>query len=348
MMDAIRDDLAALNVHFDEFFSERWLIEDGDAVAATIEALRASGEVYEGRLPPPKGGAVEDWEDREQTLFRSTDFGDDVDRPLKKSDSSYTYFASDIAYHKSKVERGFLNLIDVWGADHGGYVKRMQAAVKAVSGGKATLDVKIVQLVRLLRAGEPVKMSKRAGEFVTLREVVDEVGKDAVRFDMLFRKNDAVLDFDLAKVIEHSRENPVFYVQYGHARGESVFRNAREAFPDLPAAAAERAAWLKAASLDRLSDEGEMAILRRIALYPRVLEGAAAAHEPHRVAFYLYELASEFHTLWTLGKDLPHLRFIIQNDRETTMARLALVQGVVIVLASGLALLGVEAPEEMR
>jgi len=348
MMDAIRDDLAALNVHFDEFFSERWLIEDGDAVAATIEVLRASGEVYEGRLPPPKGGAVEDWEDREQTLFRSTDFGDDVDRPLKKSDSSYTYFASDIAYHKSKVERGFLNLIDVWGADHGGYVKRMQAAVKAVSGGKATLDVKIVQLVRLLRAGEPVKMSKRAGEFVTLREVVDEVGKDAVRFDMLFRKNDAVLDFDLAKVIEHSRENPVFYVQYGHARGESVFRNAREAFPDLPAAAAERAAWLKAASLDRLSDEGEMAILRRIALYPRVLEGAAAAHEPHRVAFYLYELASEFHTLWTRGKDLPHLRFIIQNDRETTMARLALVQGVVIVLASGLALLGVEAPEEMR
>ena len=348
MMDAIRADLAALNVHFDEFFSERWLIEDGDAVAATIEALRASGEVYEGRLPPPKGGAVEDWEDREQTLFRSTDFGDDVDRPLRKSDGSYTYFASDIAYHKSKVERGFRNLIDVWGADHGGYVKRMQAAVKAVSGGEATLDVKIVQLVRLLRAGEPVKMSKRAGEFVTLREVVDEVGKDAVRFDMLFRKNDAVLDFDLAKVIEHSRENPVFYVQYGHARGESVFRNAREAFHDLPAAAAERAAWLAAAPLDKLADEGEMAILRRIALYPRILEGAAAAHEPHRVAFYLYELASEFHALWTRGKDLPHLRFIIQNDRDTTMARLALVQGVVSVLASGLALLGVEAPEEMR
>jgi arginyl-tRNA synthetase len=348
MMDAIRDDLVALNVHFDVFFSERSLIEDGSEVAATIEGLRASGEVYEGRLPPPKGGAVEDWEDREQTLFRSTDFGDDVDRPLKKSDGSYTYFASDIAYHKSKVERGFLNLIDVWGADHGGYVKRMQAAVKAVSGGKATLDVKIVQLVRLLRAGEPVKMSKRAGEFVTLREVVDEVGKDAVRFDMLFRKNDAVLDFDLAKVIEHSRENPVFYVQYGHARGESVFRNAREAFPDLPPDPAERAAWLRKARLDLLADEGEMAILRRIALYPRTLDGAAAAHEPHRVAFYLYELASEFHALWTRGKDLPHLRFIIQNDRETTMARLALVQGVVIVLASGLALLGVEAPEEMR
>jgi arginyl-tRNA synthetase len=348
MMDTIRTDLAALNVHFDLYFSERSLIEDGDAVAATIAALRASGEVYEGRLPPPKGGAVEDWEDREQTLFRSTDFGDDVDRPLKKSDGSYTYFASDIAYHKSKVERGFLNLIDVWGADHGGYVKRMQAAVRAVSAGKATLDVKIVQLVRLLRAGEPVKMSKRAGEFVTLREVVDEVGKDAVRFDMLFRKNDAVLDFDLAKVIEHSRENPVFYVQYGHARGESIFRNAREAFPDLPQTPAERAALLRDARLDRLTDEGEMAILRRIALYPRLLEGAATAHEPHRVAFYLYELASEFHALWTRGKDLPHLRFIIQNDRETTMARLALVQGVVTVLASGLALLGVEAPEEMR
>jgi len=348
MMDAIRDDLAALNVRFDLYFSERSLIEDGDAVAATIEALQKSGEVYEGRLPPPKGGNVEDWEDREQTLFRSTDFGDDVDRPLKKSDGGYTYFASDIAYHKSKVERGFRNLIDVWGADHGGYIKRMQAAVKAVSAGKATLDVKIVQLVRLLRAGEPVKMSKRAGEFVTLREVVDEVGKDAVRFDMLYRKNDAVLDFDLAKVIEASRENPVFYVQYGHARGQSVFRNAREAFPDLPADPATRAAALGEARLDLLTDEGELALLRRIALYPRTLEGAAAAHEPHRVAFYLYELASEFHTLWTRGKDLPHLRFIIQNDRETTMARLALVEGIVIVLASGLALLGVEAPEEMR
>ena len=348
MMDAIRDDLAALNVHFDFYFSERSLIEDGDAVAATIEALRQSGEVYEGRLPPPKGGNVEDWEDREQTLFRSTDFGDDVDRPLKKSDGSYTYFASDIAYHKSKVDRGFRNLIDVWGADHGGYIKRMQAAVKAVSGGKATLDVKIVQLVRLLRAGEPVKMSKRAGEFVTLREVVDEVGKDAVRFDMLYRKNDAVLDFDLAKVIEATRENPVFYVQYGHARGQSIFRNAREAFADLPVDSAARAAALRQARLELLTDEGEMTLLRRIALYPRTLEGAAAAHEPHRVAFYLYELASEFHALWTRGKDLPHLRFIIQNDRELTMARLALVEGVVIVLASGLALLGVEAPEEMR
>jgi arginyl-tRNA synthetase len=349
MMNGIRDDLAALDIHFNVFFSERSLIEgERDEVRATIEDLRKSGEVYEGRLPPPKGGNLEDWEDREQTLFRSTGFGDDVDRPLLKSDGSYTYFASDIAYHRSKVVRGFVNLIDVWGADHGGYVKRMQAAVKAISGGKADLDVKLVQLVRLLRAGEPVKMSKRAGEFVTLREVVDEVGRDAVRFDMLYRKNDAALDFDLAKVIEHSRDNPVFYVQYGHARGQSVFRNAREELPDLPQAAPARAAMLKGAPLERLIDTGEVSLLRRIALYPRIIEAAAAAHEPHRIAFYLYELASEFHAHWTRGKDLPHLRFIIQNDRETTKARLALVEGIVIVLASGLDLLGVSAPEEMR
>ncbi len=349
MMDGIRDDLAVLNVRFDVFFSERSLIERrGDQVAATIDALRKGGEVYEGRLPPPKGGAAEDWEDREQTLFRSTDFGDDVDRPLRKSDGSYTYFASDIAYHKSKFDRGFRHLIDVWGADHGGYIKRMQAAVKAVSGGKADLDVKITQLVRLLRAGEPVKMSKRAGEFVTLREVVDEVGRDAVRFDMLYRKNDAVLDFDLAKVIEATRENPVFYVQYGHARGESVFRNAREAMPDLPQDESARARWLETAPLDRLSDPGELAILRRLAAYPRLIEAAATAHEPHRIAFYLYELASEFHAHWTRGKDMPHLRFIMADDPATTMARLALVQGIVAVIRSGLALLGVEAPDEMR
>ena len=349
MMNVIRDDLAALNVHFDVFFSERSLIEGKrDEVGATIEGLLKSGEVYEGRLPPPKGGNLEDWEDREQTLFRSTEFGDDVDRPLKKSDGSYTYFASDIAYHRSKVDRGFFNLIDVWGADHGGYIKRMQAAVNAVSAGKAKLDVKLVQLVRLLRAGEPVKMSKRAGEYVTLREVVDEVGRDAVRFDMLYRKNDAVLDFDLAKVIEHTRENPVFYVQYGHARGMSVFRNARAEMPDLPTADSALVAYLRKAQLGRLSDVSEVSLLRRIALYPRVVEASAVAHEPHRIAFYLYELASEFHALWTRGKDLPHLRFIIQNDRETTKARLALVKGIVTVLASGLALLGVSAPAEMR
>ena len=349
MMNVIRDDLAALNVHFDVFFSERSLIEGKrDEVGATIEGLLKSGEVYEGRLPPPKGGNLEDWEDREQTLFRSTEFGDDVDRPLKKSDGSYTYFASDIAYHRSKVDRGFFNLIDVWGADHGGYIKRMQAAVNAVSAGKAKLDVKLVQLVRLLRAGEPLKMSKRAGEFVTLREVVDEVGRDAVRFDMLYRKNDAVLDFDLAKVIEHTRENPVFYVQYGHARGMSVFRNARAEMPDLPTADSALVAYLRKAQLGRLSDVSEVSLLRRIALYPRVVEASAVAHEPHRIAFYLYELASEFHALWTRGKDLPHLRFIIQNDRETTKSRLALVKGIVTVLASGLALLGVSAPAEMR
>jgi arginyl-tRNA synthetase len=349
MMDVIREDLAALNVRHDVFFSERSLIDGGkDQVADTIASLRKQGEVYEGRLPPPKGAPVEDYEDREQTLFRSTDFGDDVDRPLKKSDGSYTYFASDIAYHKSKYDRGFRNMIDVWGADHGGYIKRMQAAVKAVSANEAALDVKIVQLVKLLRAGEPVKMSKRSGDFVTLREVVDEVGRDAVRFMMLYRKNDAVLDFDLAKVIEQSRDNAVFYVQYGHARGESVFRNARADVPDLPLDAKARAAWLVKAELSRLTDAGELSLMRAIALYPRLIEAAALAHEPHRVAFYLYELASEFHAQWTRGKDLPHLRFIIQNDPEMTAARLALVQGVVTVLASGLAVLGVEAPSEMR
>ena len=363
MMAEIRNDLMGLAIVPDVFFSERSLIEGeepdpfssapvverpNDIVAEAIATLRAKGHVYDGRLPPPKSGNLEDWEDREQTLFRSTAFGDDVDRPLLKSDGSYTYFATDIAYHKTKLDRGFKHLIDVWGADHGGYVKRMQAAVKAIGGDDVDLDVKLVQLVKLLRAGEPVKMSKRAGEFITLREVVAEVGRSAVRFDMLYRKNDAPLDFDLAKVIEHTRENPVFYVQYGHARGESIFRNARVEIPELPADKIERAAWLKDADVSKLSDPGEQAILRRIALYPRLIEAAALAHEPHRVAFYLYELASEFHGHWTRGKDLPHLRFIIQNDPETTKARLALVQGIVTVLASGLALLGVDAPEEMR
>jgi arginyl-tRNA synthetase len=346
MMDAIRVDLAALNVRPDVLFSECSLVWGAeDCVGATIEALRARGYVYEGRLPPPKGAPADDWEDREQTLFRSTAFGDDIDRPLKKSDGSYTYFASDIAYHRSKLERGFRVLIDVWGADHGGYIKRMRAAVAALSDHRAELDVKIVQLVKLLRAGEPVKMSKRAGEFVTLREVVDEVGRDAVRFMMLFRKNDAVLDFDLVKVLEQSRDNPVFYVQYGHARAQSVFRNARTAFADLPADIAQLA---ETADLAGLNDPAEFALMRRIALYPRILAASAAAHEPHRIAFYLYDLASEFHALWTLGNASPHLRFIIQNDRQLTEARLVLVQGVAAVLASGLALLGVEAPNEMR
>jgi arginyl-tRNA synthetase len=349
MMAEIRDDLAALNVKHDVFFSERSLTAGPiDLVAQTIAELRAQGHVYEGRLPPPKGEAIADWEDREQTLFRSTEFGDDVDRPLMKSDGSYTYFAADIAYHKSKLDRGFKSMIDVWGADHGGYVKRMQAAVKAVSGASADLDVKLVQMVKLLRDGKPVKMSKRSGDIEPLREVVDEVGRDAVRFMMLYRKNDAVLDFDLTKVIEQSRDNPVFYVQYGHARGRSVFRNAREGGFDLPADPTQRAAALAGAPLERLDDAGELALMRRLALYPRFIEAAAGAHEPHRIAFYLYELASDFHAQWNRGKDSPYLRFIIQNDPQLTMARLALVQGVVTVLASGLGLLGVEAPEEMR
>jgi len=346
MMASVRADLAALNISHEVFYSERSMVAGGtDLVAATIEWLRQRGYVYDGRLPPPKGAPVEDWEDREQTLFRSTEFGDDVDRALKKSDGSYTYFASDIAYHRSKIERGFRTLIDVWGADHAGYIKRMQAAVAALSDRKAELDVKVIQLVKLLRAGVPVTMSKRAGEFVTLREVVDEVGRDAVRFMMLFRKNDAVLDFDLAKVIEQSRDNPVFYVQYGHARGRSIFRNARAAFPDLPD---DVQSLVEVAELDRLSDPAELALMRQIALYPRVVEAASAAHEPHRIAFYLFDLASEFHALYTLGNTKPHLRFIIQNERQMTVARLVLVQGVVTVLSSGLALLGVEAPNEMR
>jgi arginyl-tRNA synthetase len=350
MMEAIKGDLAALNIKHDVFFSERSLVTGGNnRVAETIDFLRAKGDVYEGRLPPPKGAPVDDYEDREQTLFRATAFGDDVDRPLLKSDGSYTYFASDIAYHKDKFDRGFRNLVDVWGADHGGYIKRVEAAIKAVTSGQAALDVKIVQLVKLLRNGEPVKMSKRSGDFVTLREVVDEVGKDAVRFMMLYRKNDAVLDFDLAKVIEQSRDNPVFYVQYGHARGHSIFRTAREeVLKDLPEEAGARLAYLAPAAVERLTDPAELSLLRKLAVYPRTVEAAAAAHEPHRIAFYLYDLASEFHALWTKGRDLPYLRFIINNDAEMTKARLAMVQGVVTVLASGLGVLGVGAPNEMR
>jgi arginyl-tRNA synthetase len=345
MMAVIREDLAALNIRHDVFFSERSLSQGAtDQIRATIEELRARGLIYEGRLQPPKGQPVEDWEDREQTLFRATEFGDDVDRPLLKSDGSYTYFAADIAYHRSKFERGFRSMIDVWGADHGGYVKRMQAAVKAVSGGAADLDVKLCQLVKLLRGGEPVKMSKRAGDFVTLRDVVDEVGRDAVRFMMIYRKNDAPLDFDLAKVVEQSKDNPVFYVQYAHARCASVFRQAGEAFPNLkfsPEVLAE-------ADLSILQDEAELDVLRRIAQFPRVIEAAAESHEPHRVAFYLYDLASAFHSLWNKGKDLPQLRFVNQTERNSTEARLALVYALKSVLASGLSVLGVSAPDEMR
>ncbi|MEH3119816.1 MAG: arginine--tRNA ligase [Methylorubrum populi] len=346
MMDTIRADLAAIGIRHDVFFSEATLQgEGGGRVAELLAALREQGLVYEGRLPPPKGQLPEDWEDREQTLFRSTDFGDDVDRPLLKSDGSYTYFASDIAYHRDKWLRGASELIDVLGADHGGYVKRMQAAVKAVSGGEARLDVKLCQLVRLLRAGEPVKMSKRAGEFVTLRAVIDEVGRDAIRFMMLYRKNDATLDFDLAKVVEQSKDNPVFYVQYGHARRFSVLRQAREAMPDEDFS---RDGLLREADLAALTDPGEIEMMRLVAQYPRVLESAAAAHEPHRIAFYLYETASSLHSFWNKGKDLPQLRIVNPTDRKSTRARLALVEALGGVLASGLAVLGVSAPDEMR
>ena len=353
MMDLIRSDLAALGIKHEVFFSERSLHEPQNGgpskIAETVAFLEKQGLLYRGTLPPPKGKVMEDWEPRELLLFRATQFGDDVDRPIFKSDGSPAYITPDIAYHREKFRRGFGDMIIVLGADHAGYVKRLSAAVQAVSGGAANLDVKVCQLVRLLRGGEPVKMSKRAGEFVTLRDVVDEVGKDAVRFMMLYRKNDAVLDFDLAKVIEQSRDNPVFYVQYGHARGRSVFRNAREVVPELPSDRASAQAFLLAkAPLERLDDPGELALMRRLALYPRLIEAAAIAHEPHRIAFYLYDLASDFHAQWNRGNDASYLRFIIQNDPELTMARLALVQGVVTVLASGLGLLGVEAPEEMR
>ncbi|EIM28501.1 arginine--tRNA ligase [Microvirga lotononidis] len=345
MMDMIREDLAALNIHHDVFFSERSLQRGPqDQVKELITELRGRDLVYMGRLPPPKGQKDEDWEDRDQLLFRATAFGDEVDRPLLKSDGSYTYFASDIAYHRSKFERGFASMIDVWGADHGGYVKRMQAAVKAVSDNKADLDVKLCQLVKLLRGGEPVKMSKRSGDFVTLREVVDEVGRDATRFMMIFRKNDATLDFDLAKVVEQSKDNPVFYVQYAHARCASVFRQAAEAFPGADFSAAQ----LEKADLSILSDDAEMDIVHRIAQFPRTIEAAAEAHEPHRVAFYLYDLASAFHSLWNKGKDLPQLRFVNLTDKDSTQARLALVHALKGVLASGLAILGVTAPDEMR
>jgi arginyl-tRNA synthetase len=346
MMAMIREDLAALNVVHDVFFSEKSLQAGptGDRVAQAIARLTADGLMYQGRLEPPKGQLPEDWEDREQTLFRSTAYGDDVDRPLMKSDGSYTYFASDIAYHLDKWERGFPEQIDIWGADHGGYVKRMQSAVRAISGGKARLEVLLCQLVKLYRAGEPVKMSKRSGDFVTLRDVVDEVGVDAVRFMMLFRKSDAPLDFDFQKVTEQSKDNPVFYVQYAHARTASVFAQAREALPGFDLSET----GLAGADLDRLTDAGEIGLLKRIAQWPRVVEAAAEAREPHRIAFFLHDLASDLHGHWNRGKDLPQLRFVNVDDPLSSHARLAMVRAVAQVLASGLAILGVKAPDEMR
>ena len=345
MMELIRTDLLSINIRHDVFFSERSLAGgETDAVRDAIADLRARGLVYEGRLPPPKGAPDADWEDREQTLFAATRFGDDFDRPLLKSDGGYTYFASDIAYHRSKFLRGFTTMIDVWGADHGGYVKRMQAAVSAISGGKAALDIKLCQLVKLMRHGEVVKMSKRSGDFVTLRDVVDEVGVDAVRFIMLFRKNDAPLEFDLIKVKEQSKENPVFYVQYAYARAKSVFRQAELAFPGMNI----DAATLAQADVGLLTNSSEMGLIKSMAAWPRLVEQAGAAHEPHRIAFFLYDLAAQFHSHWNLGKESPSLRFINQEQRELSEARLALVHSLTAVFAAGLGILGVSAPDEMR
>ncbi|MBM3543839.1 MAG: arginine--tRNA ligase [Alphaproteobacteria bacterium] len=345
MLVMIEDDLDQLGIHLDVFFSERALIDGAhDEVAETIAELKAKGLIYQGRLPPPKGKIDEEWEDREQLLFRSTEFGDDQDRPLVKPDGGYTYFASDIAYHRDKFRRGFRSMIDVWGADHSGHIKRMQAALAALTEGKAHLDIKICQLVRLFRAGEPVKMSKRAGTFVTLRELVDEVGAGPVRFMMLYRKNDAPLDFDFTKVTEQSRDNPVFYVQYAHARASSVLRQVGETFPDLGTESTE----LIRADLDRLNDPAEIAVIRRLAQFPRVVEAAAQTHEPHRISFYLFDLAADFHGLWNRGKDLPQLRFIYEDDRELTRARVALVAATRRVLALGLGILGVHALHELH
>ncbi len=336
MMALIRADLAALGITMDVFYSEKSLYGSG-RIEAAIEDLRGKGLIYEGTLEPPKGKKPEDWEPRVQTLFKSTEHGDDVDRPVKKSDGSWTYFAPDIAYHYDKVTRGFDALIDVFGADHGGYVKRMKAAVSALSDGKTPLDIKLTQLVRLFKNGEPFKMSKRAGTFVTLRDVVDQVGPDVTRFVMLTRKNDAPLEFDFDKVLDQSKDNPVFYVQYANARVHSVLRRAAEAglaAPDAP-------------DLSQITHEAELAVAKKIAEWPRLVEIAARTHEPHRVAFYLYELASEFHALWNRGNELPQLRFV-QEDEAASQAKIALARAVSVVISAGLGILGVTPLEEMR
>jgi arginyl-tRNA synthetase len=342
MMELIRGDLAVLGITHEVFYSERALHKSG-AVEKTLKLLEDKGLIYTGVLEAPKGEQSDDWEARPQTLFRSTQFGDDTDRALKKSDGSWTYFAPDIAYHLDKYNRGYRTLIDVWGADHSGYIKRVKAAVAAVTDGKAEIDVKVCQLVRLFRNGEPFKMSKRAGDFITLRDVVDEVGKGVTRFMMLTRKNDAPLDFDFAKVMEQSRDNPVFYVQYAHARIHSVLRNAKEAgVADISDGA------LAGADLSLLKDEAELGLIKLMGAFTRSVEQAALAHEPHRIAFYLYDLASAFHGLWNKGKDEPGLRFIIAEDRNVTLARLALIRAAAYVIAAGLEILGVEPAEEMR
>ena len=341
MLELIREDLAMLGVKMDHFFSEKSLYGTG-RIEAAIENLRGKGLIYRGTLEPPKGKTPEDWEPREQTLFKSTEHGDDVDRPIMKSDGSWTYFAPDIAYHFDKVERGYDLLIDVFGADHGGYVKRMKAAVSALSDGKTPLDIKLTQLVKLYKNGEPFKMSKRAGTFVTLRDVVEQVGADVTRFVMLTRKNDANLDFDFDKVLEQSRENPVFYVQYAIARVNSVLRRAAEAGIVVDDAV------LQTADLSKLSHDAEIGVARKIAEWPRLVEIAARTNEPHRVAFYLYELASDLHGLWNKGNDETSLRFIQEDDPATSQSKIALARAVSVVISAGLAILGVKPVDEMR
>lgn len=341
MMAMIRDDLALLNVKMDVYSSEKALYGTGQ-IEAALARLRGLGLIYEGTLEPPKGKLPEDWEEREQTLFRSTQYGDDVDRPVMKSDGSWTYFAPDIAYHWSKIERGFDQLIDVFGADHGGYVKRMKAAVAALSENRVSLDIKLIQLVKLFKNGEPFKMSKRAGTFVTLRDVVEQAGVGVTRFHMLTRKNDAPLDFDFAKVLEQSKDNPVFYVQYAHARVASVLRKAAALGVDVSDAA------LAGAELARNSHEAERALAKKLAEWPRLVEIAARANEPHRVAFFLYELASELHALWNRGNDEPALRFVQEGDVAATSAKIALARAAGVVISAGLGILGVTPAEEMR
>ncbi|WP_170338212.1 arginine--tRNA ligase [Ruegeria arenilitoris] len=341
MMDLIRADLKALGVEMDVFFSEKSLYGTGK-IEAALKSLSDKGLIYEGVLEPPKGKTPEDWEPREQTLFKSTAHGDDVDRPVKKSDGSWTYFAPDIAYHYDKVSRGFDALIDVFGADHGGYVKRMKAAVSALSDGKVPLDIKLTQLVKLWKNGEPFKMSKRAGNFVTLRDVVDQVGPDVTRFVMLTRKNDAPLDFDFDKVLEQSRENPVFYVQYAHARVMSVLRRAAEA------GIAADDATLKAADLSKIDHAAELGVAKKLAEWPRLVEIAARTNEPHRVAFYLYELSGDFHALWNKGNEEMSVRFLQDGDAATSQAKIALARAVSVVISAGLGILGVTPAQEMR
>jgi arginyl-tRNA synthetase len=344
MMDRIREDLAALGVRHDVFTSERHDLVEKGKVDAALETLKKLGHIYTGVLEAPKGKTPEDWEPRAQTLFRASVFGDDTDRPLKKSDGAWTYFASDIAYHLDKFRRGFRTMIDVWGADHGGYVKRVAAAVKAVTDGQGVLDVKICQLVKFLERGEPVRMSKRAGNVITVRDMVERVGKDVMRLIMLTRKNDAPFDFDLAKVQEQSKDNPVFYIQYAHARCCSVFRQAKEAFPGIDT----KDSRLMGISLNLLTDSGELGLIKALAAWPRTVEAAAEAHEPHRLAFYLNDVAAAFHGHWNRGKDEPGLRFIVEGNEPLTLARLALVRGVQLVIASGLHVIGVTPVEEMR